>query len=44
MFSKTNFTILVALCARLIHSAMKAREISVVASPTVEPGLQYITN
>ena len=40
MFSKTIFTVLVALCARLIHSAMKERESSVVALPTVEPGLK----
>lgn len=39
MFSKTVVTVLVALCARLIQSAIRARDISVVVAPTVEPGL-----
>ena len=42
IFSKTNFTDLVALCARLIHSAMRSREFSIVVAPTVEPGLSVI--
>ena len=39
IFLNTNFTPLVALCARLIHSAMKSREISIIVAPTEKPVL-----
>ncbi len=42
MFSNTVTTLAVSLCARLMHSAMSARDASVVPAPTVEPGLEIV--
>ena len=44
MFSRTVMTELVALCARLIHWAMREIESRVVVAPTVEPGLHHYHN
>jgi len=40
MFSITIVICFVALCALLIHSAINDIDSSLVACPTVEPGLQ----
>lgn len=39
IFSRTTVTVLVSLCARLIHSAIRDIEFVNVVAPTVDPGL-----
>lgn len=39
MFSSTTTTLPVASCARLMQPAMRAKDSSFVATPTVDPGL-----